>query len=281
MEVRLHHSVADFRSSALDVYRADPVTATVELMVLCSRLVDHNPAPLLITVWSGGEVVGAAFQTLHSPLMCSGLPEPTIAGTVAEIAPIRPDLNGVAGPRRIATKFAADWRAVTGALSTVRTRDRLHRLGGLHPPAGVGGRARLVERADETLLADWLNRFRVEALGQAVDASADPRGVRTAKEPPNEFLLWTVAGDPVSLAGVRLPVLGVSRIGPAYTPPDMRGHGYGSAVTAAAAAWALDAGAVEVVLFTDRDNAVSNAVYRRIGFRPVENFVRIDFSVPG
>jgi predicted GNAT family acetyltransferase len=80
---------------------------------------------------------------------------------------------------------------------------------------------------------------------------------------------------------VRSPTAGVSRIGPVYTPTDTRGHGYGSAVTAAAAAWALEAGGDEVVLFTDLANPVANAVYQRIGFRPVSDFVRIDFSGAG
>jgi RimJ/RimL family protein N-acetyltransferase len=281
MEVRLHGSVADFRSVAVDVYRSDPVTATVELMVLCSRLVDRNPAPLLITVWSCGEAVGAAFQTLHSPLLCSGLPESAIDSTVAEIARLRPDLNGVGGPHRIATSFAAGWRAATGAVGAVRMRQRLHRLEELCPPAKVAGVARPAERADERLVSNWLNRFRTEALGQVVDTAVDPRQVRTAKESPDEVLLWTVAGDPVSLAGVRLPTLGVSRIGPVYTPPEMRGHGYGSAVTAAAAAWARRADAREAVLFTDPANPAANAAYRRIGFQPVSDFVRIDFRPSG
>jgi predicted GNAT family acetyltransferase len=49
-------------------------------------------------------------------------------------------------------------------------------------------------------------------------------------------------------------------------------------VTAAAADWALRAAATEVVLFTDPDNPASNAAYRSIGFRPVSDYARIDFS---
>jgi hypothetical protein len=43
-------------------------------------------------------------------------------------------------------------------------------------------------------------------------------------------------------------------IGPVYTPTDKRGHGFGSAVTIAAADWAYTAGAKDVVLFTDLAN---------------------------
>ena len=129
-------------------------------------------------------------------------------------------------------------------------------------------------------LADWLNRFRAEAFGVIADPAVDSRQVRTAKEGPDEFLLWTLDNIPVTMAGVRLPTAGVSRLGPIYTPTDRRGHGYGAAAGAAAAAWALKAGADEVVLFAELANRRINAIYQRMGFRPVSEFVRIDFSVP-
>lgn len=80
------------------------------------------------------------------------------------------------------------------------------------------------------------------------------------------------------MAGVRSPAAGVSRIGPVYTPPEHRDHGYGSAVTAAAARWAHSAGATEVVLFADLANPVSNAIYQRIGFLAVSDWVSIGFT---
>jgi predicted GNAT family acetyltransferase len=75
-------------------------------------------------------------------------------------------------------------------------------------------------------------------------------------------------------------VADVSRIGPVYTPTDRRGNGYGSAVTAAAALWAREHGAQDVVLFTDVANPTSNAIYQRIGFEPVNDYARIDFNNP-
>jgi predicted GNAT family acetyltransferase len=79
---------------------------------------------------------------------------------------------------------------------------------------------------------------------------------------------------------LRAPAFGVSRIGPVFTPRHFRGHGYGSAVTAAAAESARRDGVDEVVLFADLANPVSNAIYQRIGFEPVCDSVRIDIRVP-
>jgi predicted GNAT family acetyltransferase len=49
-------------------------------------------------------------------------------------------------------------------------------------------------------------------------------------------------------------------------------------VTAAAADLARRAGVADVVLFADLANPTSNAIYRRIGFEPVGDSVRIDFA---
>lgn len=56
-----------------------------------------------------------------------------------------------------------------------------------------------------------------------------------------------------------------------YTPPEHRGHGYAAAVTAEVSRAAREAGAQEVLLFTDLANPTSNGVYRRIGYRPVSD----------
>ena len=93
----------------------------------------------------------------------------------------------------------------------------------------------------------------------------------------NAEVVWEVDGALVSQAGSRRPVAGMSRVGPVYTPPEHRGHGYAAAVTAAASQWALDAGARCVVLFTDLSNPTSNRLYPRIGYRPVLDALEVVF----
>jgi len=70
----------------------------------------------------------------------------------------------------------------------------------------------------------------------------------------------------------------MSRIGPIYTTPEHRRRGFGAAVTAAASRWALDAGAERVLLFTDLANPTTNALYPRIGYRPVHDAVELRFA---
>jgi predicted GNAT family acetyltransferase len=86
----------------------------------------------------------------------------------------------------------------------------------------------------------------------------------------------------VSLAGFGGPTPNGLRIGPVYTPPEHRGHGYGSAVTAAASQGALDRGKRFCFLYTDLANPTSNAIYMRLGYRPVCDSREIAFTAgPG
>ena len=87
-------------------------------------------------------------------------------------------------------------------------------------------------------------------------------------------------GAPVSAACLTRAVGGMARVGPVYTPPDLRGRGYAAGATAAVSQAALDAGVRDVVLYTDLANPVSNALYERLGYRAVEDRVVLSFEPP-
>ena len=140
--------------------------------------------------------------------------------------------------------------------------------------------ARLATDDDRGQLVEWVELFFQETFSQR-DEAAGERFVDTANRVGDRFMLWEVDGTPDSMAMLRAPAADVSRIGPVFTPRDRRGHGYGSAVTAAAADLAHRTGTPDVVLFADLANPVSNAIYQRIGFEPVIDSVRIDFVTLG
>ncbi len=79
------------------------------------------------------------------------------------------------------------------------------------------------------------------------------------------------------MAGHTREVAGMVRVAPVYTPPGLRTRGYAAAVTAAVSRAVRDAGATDVVLFTDLDNPTSNALYQRLGYRPIHDRVRLSF----
>lgn len=271
MEVRFHTGIDDFCEVALPFYLRDPVVYTVELTLLRGDMSRFEP--VLVSVWDGGHVIGAAVQTPPFPLLCSGLPRASVDAVVAAFVD-RP-LTSVRGLREIAQAFAETWTATTGTPFTLTTEERLYRLDTLVPP-DVDGSARPTTEADLEIVGPWIDEFHVIQFGEESNLEAATEMVRRAQASGSEFLLWERDGTPVSVAGVRKPVAAMSRIGPVFTPTELRGNGFGSAVTAAATVWAQAAGASEVVLFTDLANPVSNRIYQRIGYRPVTDTARYD-----
>jgi predicted GNAT family acetyltransferase len=75
-----------------------------------------------------------------------------------------------------------------------------------------------------------------------------------------------------------MPVGGVVRIGPVYTPSRHRKRGYASALVAAVSQHALDNGAVTCSLYTDLANPTSNKIYLAIGYRPVCEVTMYQFT---
>jgi GNAT superfamily N-acetyltransferase len=277
MEVRAHDSIDEFRAIAEPLYRRDPVANTIELTLFGAGGVSDDS--LLLSVWNDGAPVGAVLQIPPYPLACNGIPLDAMDSVVAQLVGLRPELTCVRGARPSAVAFADAWHTITGRSATIGTEERLYRLGTLRAPASVSGMPR--DAADDrALLADWVELFLRETFSPVQDDAAGARFVDTANQVGDRFVLWDVDGTPVSMAMLRAPASGVSRIGPVFTPPDRRGHGYGSAVTAAAADLAHRSGTADVVLFADLANTTSNAIYQRIGFEPVCDSVRIDFRVP-
>lgn len=183
-----------------------------------------------------------------------------------------PDLAGLAGDTASVGGLAGLLTAGGRRRVAHRMHQRLFRLDTLTEPA-VAGSARQATDGDRDLVGEWYRAFAREA-GTGTAAIVDA----TARAVADGCRLWVdTAGRVVSLAARRAAVGGSARIGPVYTPPEYRGHGYGSAVTAAATRDVLDEGAVPV-LFTDLGNPVSNAIYPRLGYRPVEDRLVVRFG---
>ncbi len=268
---------SEFVALAGPVLAADPARHTITLTALDAISRDGAPVEMMLLAREAGEVVGAALRSPGRHLLVEALPV-RFADAAADLV-ARHDLDapGVSGPVAAAEAFGRALAARRGARLEVETRSRLFRLGELVPPVGVPGAARPAGQDDVDLLAVWRAAFAVEAHEPGhtpVDSAAE---VRRSMRLGSAEVLWEVDGIVVSQATARPVLAGMSRIGPVYTPPEHRRHGYAAAVTAAASRWALDAGADPVLLFTDLANPTTNALYPRIGYRPVHD--RVDLAL--
>lgn len=270
MDAQVHPTLASFDAATLNRLAADPVRNTVALTSLdrARRLPTPDRPPTLITFHDNGEVIGSLIRTPPWPFQAADLPvaaAPLAAQITAEIDPEAP---GVTGPRQrshaFATAFAPN-RTITESLAT-----RLYRLNTLAPPA-VPGTGRFATEADVELLGAWRKAFTAEAVPEA-PAEEPTEIMRSSLRLGTGHALWEINGIPVAWAAASLPQSGMTRIGPVYTPPEHRKRGYGAAVSALVSQWALDQGATDVVLFADLTNPISNSIYQRIGYQPLDDW---------
>ncbi len=281
MDVRRYQDPDEFRAAVSGLLGTDPVRHTLALTVM-NRFLTGEPRPrplepVMISLHDHGELVGAALRTPPWPLIVSAVPLDGMHVLAEALAEIDPALSGVNGPRDRAEPFAEAWAATTGAGVREAMASRLYALDTLLPPV-TDGQFRLATEADIPLLVGWRIDFQIEAIGRERNPGDSEPLLRRTMAMGDGMPLWEVDGKVVAWANVSAPIDDMSRIGPVYTPPAHRGHGYGSAVTAAASQWAIDAGAEHVLLFTDLANPTSNSIYQKIGYRQVYDSTELEFT---
>ncbi|HLL66160.1 MAG TPA: GNAT family N-acetyltransferase [Micromonosporaceae bacterium] len=271
----------EFLAAAGGLLRSRAAQNTIILTIvdtICrQRAAGRGDATTQFGWWAApdGTVRGTFLHTPPHPLVVAAVTAwalPDLAGMLAGAG--RP-ISGVNATPGVAETFAEAWRQRTGAAWNVAVRMRLYRLDRLAdldpaPP----GRARVAGPGDRDLLVAWMEAFAREAPGMQ-------RNVAQVVEDRLGYgglTLWECDGEPVAMAGVTRAVAGMVRVAPVYTPPDQRRRGYGGAVTAAVSRAALHAGVRDVVLFTDLANPTANALYQRIGFRPLEDRAMLSFT---
>ena len=218
-----------------------------------------------------GEVIGAAMRTPNRPVYLGALHE-SLADVVADAyLDVLPELGGVAGDRPAATAFAKRWSTARSTAATESKGTRLHKLGSVTRLEATGGTPRLMTADEVQLAAEWVAvDFRDELGG--VDVEWAERHLENGT-----LWFWEVDGTPVSMVGHHLPLFGVCRVGPVYTPVEFRRNGYAGALTSQVSAEIL-ANGNQACLYTDLANPTSNKIYFEIGYRPVADFVDLVFT---
>jgi RimJ/RimL family protein N-acetyltransferase len=130
----------------------------------------------------------------------------------------------------------------------------------------VPGSARKVDIADIEVFAAWLVAFFKEA---APHDPLPPRETLAKTAARGNYWFWIMDSEPVALAGIVRRTRHAAAIAGVYTPPALRGRGYGAAVTAAVVDAVFAEGRTAACLYSDLRNPASNRCYAKIGFKPV------------
>ncbi|WP_405972913.1 GNAT family N-acetyltransferase [Streptomyces sp. NBC_00988] len=281
----LTDDVDEFLAQAGEFLRSRPTPHTQTLTVIekireRGSKAHGTEAPVFGRLERGGEVQAAFYRVNSRRNLNPTSLSPEQADTLAaHLTGLGHSLPGVLSDHDTATTFAEAWQRHTGATSVRSWGARLHRLGTLTPPEPVPeGRGRVAGEQDRDQVVRWCREFCVD-VGETVSIDAiDAGDWATSRFGDRHFTFWeTPDGIPASMAAVTSMTADMVRIDPVYTPAHLRARGYAGAVTVEVSRAALAAGATDVVLFADPANTTSTALYQRIGFVPVGDFVGYDF----
>ncbi|MEY2932235.1 MAG: hypothetical protein RL033_2984 [Pseudomonadota bacterium] len=229
----------------------------------------------LLSIEGGDGLEGVAWRTPPHALGLSLMSSAAVAALVEHLSPSA-ELPGVTGPRPMVDQFKEAW--LERGLGTLRhgIQQRIYRLEQVVSAERASGVLRTASAADEALVVDWTVAF-VRECGLGEDDKEVRRGV-AATLGRGRRVLWEHEGAAVSTAGFGGKTPSGMRVSYVYTPPELRGRGYASALVAALSEQLLAAGNRCCFLFTDLANPTSNAIYQHIGYQPVGDAAHFMFS---
>lgn len=172
--------------------------------------------------------------------------------------------TGVLGPGETAVWFAGFAEAF-GIRFSEPMPQRIFALSEAPRYPDAPGHARLATADDLEIFREWTLGFIREATPHDPLPTEEKMMADLAS---GRFMFWEVEGRPVSMAGFSRKTANIVAIASVYTPPDLRGRGYGGSVVAALAERGFAEGKRAACLYTDLRNPFSNRCYARIGFKP-------------
>ena len=190
-----------------------------------------------------------------------------------------PDVPGIVGNVPFVQPAAERLAAASGRTAERIFSQGVYGLTAVRDVARAPGEARAATTEDRAQILAWVRAFADEAIPDPEEAfermerNLDSRfGTEGAG-----FWFWERDGEPVSLSGFSGPTPNGIRIGPVYTPPEHRKHGYATTLVADLSAWLLEQGHRACFLYTDLANPTSNRIYVEIGYERVCDAMEFTF----
>jgi predicted GNAT family acetyltransferase len=283
MEICTYANPAQFLETAQPFLEQDEARNSLILGVtirLCERPDWTDHLPYLATISGLGQpVLLAAAITPPQNLLLAAVPATPDEAVNLLVHNLQADgwpVPGVMAETALARQFVRLWAQATGAQARLKTRERIYRLDQvILPERPAPGRLRKAEPDDLALVSAWRLAFHREALQEDPPENYTEQVARLVAA--GLIYVWDNDGPVSMLAKTRPTPRGIS-IGAVYTPPEQRGRGYASAAVAALSQKLLEEGRSFCTLYTDLDYPTSNAVYQRIGYRPIGDATEYRFS---
>ena len=186
---------------------------------------------------------------------------------------------GVMAEKTLAERFAETYAGIRGVKYSAEKNLRLYALTKVNPgiaPDITNGSLRLTRESDMAFLPYWLEGFNRDCFGASLLVKPDAAYYQYEIDSKKVYVLED-RGTPVSIAKISRELQSLCCISYVYTPPYFRRKGYASSCVAALSQVCLERGFTKCLLYTDLANPISNSIYQKIGYVPINDFSDIKF----
>lgn len=274
IRVIVHPTAAAFLEAARSGLGAHEAEHHLVLGVAESMITTPSRGYLFaVTVHDGNGLALAALMTSSRPLLVA-----SDRLSIAKYAPLVWDAiasanhspSHVIGTVGQVEGLVGEWLRRRNSAHVVM-HQRAYKLTHVSDVPRVSGELRVATTDDLDLVTEWITAFETEALSGVLPLNST-RAVAERRVNAGEVFLWCDP-DPRTMAGSARPTQHAIAVNAVYTPVEWRGRGYATACVAALSSELLGRGFEMCVLYTDLANPTSNAIYTRIGYRPVRDFL--------
>ena len=215
----------------------------------------------------GGNILGAGLQTPPMPLVMTDMPNSAVCRLVEYLKNNNIELGGLRGPLKPARLFVDLWHEPETEPVNPVVELKLYSLDTVTHETKTAGKLTKATLEHLDLVHAWITAFAVEV---ALPHGGPSRERITNRIEQGEYFFWELDGVMTCILGKNArPNHGVSHIGPVYTPPEHRGHGYATDASAHLSQVILDEGASYSSLFADIHNPRTNKIYQMIGYEEI------------
>ena len=273
MELQAHASVDSFLHAARELLLRDEARHNL-VFGICHTLhetPDAYPEFHLWTVDRGALTVAAALMTPpFNLIVAQPADEAALQFAAQALAAGGLSPPGLTGARPEVDVFKDAWGPLTGTRGRLRMAQGVYAAREARPPDDVSGKLRFADARDRGLLLEWTRAFEAESIPEdAPHQNAEEFIDRRLASDTGGYALWDDGGETVSMSGFGSRTPHGIRIGPVYTPPELRRRGYASALVGQQTRHLLEGGLDYCFLYTDLGNPTSNRIYMNVGYELV------------
>jgi GNAT superfamily N-acetyltransferase len=280
IQIQRYTDPSAFRDAIDEFVRAD-LSACSQLFTFAQGLTQEQAdsrRTWLVRLHRSGQTCGVAMIQSAPPvrtIAVSPIDEEAAACISAALIADAIKVNGVFGNVQSAALMVKH----LGMQARERARMGNHVLDTPPVLASCQGHMRAATIDDLDMLVAWEGAYVLEC-GLPDNRATLPAEIRERLIGPVKLMwIWEIGEGaekmPVAMA-VGRPCEPIARVAQVYTLHEYRGYGYAGALVASLSRNLQAQGCSSIFLFTDLANPTSNGVYRRIGYRFLDEFTLLD-----